>query len=53
VSDQEQARRVLGFPDGYFCAYLIGLGYPADRRLRPLVRPDRRAFDEVVHWDRW
>jgi nitroreductase len=53
VSDQEQARRVLGFPDGYFCAYLIGLGYPADRRLRPLVRPDRRPFDEVVHWDRW
>jgi nitroreductase len=53
VSDQEQARRVLGFPDGYFCVYLIGLGYPADRRLRPLVRPDRRALDEVVHWDRW
>ena len=53
VSDQEQARRVLAFPDGYFCAYLIGLGYPADRQLRPLVRPDRRPFDEVVHWDRW
>jgi nitroreductase len=53
VSDQEQARRVLGFPDGYFCAYLIGLGYPADHRLRPLGRPDRRPFDEVVHWDRW
>jgi nitroreductase len=52
VSDQEQARRVLGFPDGYFCAYLIGLGYPTDR-LRPLVRPDRRPFDEVVHWGRW
>ncbi len=53
VSDQEQARRVLEFPDGYFCAYLIGLGYPADRHLRPLVRPDRRPLDEVVHWDRW
>jgi nitroreductase len=53
VSDQEQAQRVLGFPDGYFCAYLIGLGYPADRRLRPLVRPNRRPLDEVVHWDRW
>jgi len=53
VSDQEQARRVLGFPDGYFCAYLIGLGYPADHRLRPLVRPNRRNLDEVVHWDRW
>jgi nitroreductase len=53
ASDQEQARRVLGFPNGYFCAYLIGLGYPADRWLRPLVRPDRRPFDEVVYWDRW
>jgi nitroreductase len=47
VADQEQARRVLGFPDGYLCVYLIGLGYPADRPLRPLVRPDRRPFQEV------
>jgi nitroreductase len=53
VSDQAQAQRVLGFPAGYFAAYLIGLGYPADRPLRPIVRPDRRPFDEVVHWDRW
>jgi nitroreductase len=53
VVDQEQAQRVLAFPDGYFAAYLIGLGYPADRPLRPLVRPNRRSFDEVVHWDRW
>ena len=53
VSDQQQARRVLGFPDGYFTVYLIGLGYPADRALRPLTRPDRRPFDEVVHWNRW
>jgi nitroreductase len=53
VADQEQAQRVLGFPGGYFCTYLIGLGYPGDRPLRPLVRPDRRAFDEVVHWNRW
>jgi hypothetical protein len=29
------------------------LAYPADRPLGPLVRPDRRLFDEVVHWDRW
>src|SRR4051794_18578961 len=53
VRDQEQARRVLGFPDGYVCVYMIGLGYPADRPLRPLLHPDRRPFDEVVHWDRW
>ena len=53
VADQEQARRVLGFPDGSLCVSLIGLGYPADRPLRPLLRPARRPFDEVVHWDRW
>ena len=53
VMDQEQAQRVLGFPDGYLAVYLIGLGYPADRPLRPLTRPDRRPFDEVVHWNRW
>ena len=53
VIDQEQAQQVLGFPDGYLAVYLIGLGYPADRPLRPLARPDRRPFDEVVHWDHW
>jgi nitroreductase len=53
VADQEQARRVLGFPDGQLCVYMIGLGYPADRPLRPLLRPARRPFDQVVHWDRW
>jgi nitroreductase len=53
VADQEQAQTVLGFPAGYFCNYLVGLGYPADRPLRPLVKPNRRPFDEVVHWKRW
>src|SRR5258707_8451132 len=53
VMDQEQAQRVLGFPYGYLSVYLIGLGYTADRPLRPLTRPSRRPFDEVVHWDRW
>ena len=53
VIDQEQAQRVLGFPNGYRAVFLIGLGYPADRALRPLGHPDRRPFDEVVHWDRW
>ncbi len=53
VMDQEQAQRVLGFPDGYLAVYLIGLGYPADRPLRPIARPNRRPFDEVVRWGRW
>ena len=53
VADQQKAQQVLGFPDGYFCVYLVALGYPADRPVRPLTRPDRRSFDEVVHWERW
>src|SRR5919202_508047 len=41
VMDQDQARRVLGFPNGYVAAYPVGLVYPADRPLRPLARPNR------------
>ena len=53
VAGQRQAQQVLGFPDGDLACYLIGLGYPADRPLHPLARPNRRSFDEVVHWNRW
>jgi nitroreductase len=53
VGDQDMARSLLGFPDDKFCAYLISLGYPADRPLTPIKRPDRRPFDEVVHRDHW
>jgi hypothetical protein len=34
-------------------AYLLDLGYPADRPLKPIKRPDRRPFDEVVHKAHW
>jgi nitroreductase len=53
VADQALARRVLGFPDGYRCEYLIGLGYPADHPLPPLTTLNRRTLDDVVHWDQW
>jgi nitroreductase len=53
VTDQDRARALLGFPDDRFCAYLIPLGYPADRPLTPIARPNRRLFDEVVHRGRW
>lgn len=53
VEDQDLARRILGFPDDRFCALLLPLGYPADRSLRPIHRPNRRPFDEVVHQERW
>ena len=53
VSDQDRARAVLGLPEDRVCHYLISLGYPADRPLRPIERPRRRPFDEVVHRGRW
>ena len=53
VTDQDLARSLLGFPGDRFCAYLISLGYPADRPLTLIRHPDRRPFDEVVHRDRW
>ena len=53
VQDQELARKILGFPEGHFLAYLVSLGYPADGPLRPLERLNRRAFDDVVHRGRW
>ncbi len=53
VRDQARAQRVLRFPDGYSLVYVIAFGYPADRPLTPIRNPDRRAFDDVVHWGRW
>lgn len=53
VHDQDVARSVLGFPDGYFCAWLIGMGYPADRPLQPIAEPARRPFEELVHRGAW
>lgn len=53
VADQDEARRVLGLPERHRCLYLMALGYPADRPLQPLRHPDRRAFDDVVHWGHW
>jgi nitroreductase len=53
VADQDQARRVLRLPEDRYLAYLMDLGYPADRQLRPIRTPNRRPFDEVVHRARW
>ena len=53
VQDQELARRLLGFPEDRFCAWLISLGTPADRPLRPVARPARRPFEDVVHRGHW
>ena len=37
VGDQDQARAILGVPAEYDVAFLLGVGYPADRPLRPIA----------------
>jgi nitroreductase len=53
VGDQPLARRILGLPEDREVAILVALGYPAGRPLKPIRRPKRRAFDDVVHRERW
>ena len=53
VGDQEAARKILGVPDDHDVAYLIGVGYPADRPLKPIVKPNRLPFEEVVRHGHW
>jgi nitroreductase len=53
VGEQDRAREILGVPPTHLVAYLLGVGYPADRELRPIATPDRRPYDEVVHRGRW
>ena len=53
VADQVLAREVLGHTENMFCAWLLALGYPADRPLAPIQAPNRRDFEQVVHWNSW
>ncbi|MDH4116145.1 MAG: nitroreductase family protein [Acidimicrobiia bacterium] len=53
VADQALARDILGLPGDRRCAWLISLGYPAGRPLRPITRPDRRPFEDVVRRERF
>ncbi len=53
VGDQVACRQILGVPEDHECAYMIALGYPADRPLRPIEKLDRRPFDDVVHRGTW
>ena len=53
IGDQEACRRVLGVPSDHICAYMLAFGYPADRPLKPIAKPNRRPFEEVVHRGRW
>ena len=53
VDDQQKARAILGVPEDHIVSYLLGIGYPADRPLSPIRKPDRRPFSEVVRRGHW
>jgi nitroreductase len=53
AEDQDQAKAVLGFPDGRFLAWMLSVGYPADKPLKVIQRLNRRPFEDVVHRGTW
>ena len=55
VYEHDLAQRLLGYPDGFHCEFLLSFGYPADPTdlTRPLKAGGRRPLDDLVHWERW
>jgi nitroreductase len=53
IGSQEHAGEILGSPEDRECVMILSLGYPPERPLAPVDRPNRRSFDDVVHRDRW
>jgi nitroreductase len=53
VGDQDLARRILDLPGDRECPVLVALGYPDDRPITPISRPNRRPIDDVVHKETW
>ena len=55
VYEHDLAQRLLGYPDGQHCEFLLSFGYPADPAdlKRPLKAGGRRPLDDLVHQERW
>jgi nitroreductase len=53
IGEKDRAREILGFPDDKYAAYFIAMGYPSDRPLKPIMKPNRRPVGEVVHYNHW
>ena len=50
VYDEPLARRLLGYPEGFRCDYVLSFGYPERTPSQP---GDRKPLDELVHRERW
>ena len=55
VYEHELAKRLLGYPEGQHCEYLLSFGYPADAAIlsAPNKAGGRRALQEILHEERW
>jgi nitroreductase len=55
VYDHGLVQRLLGYPDGQHCEFLLSFGYPADPAdlERPLRPGGRRPLEDLVHRERW
>ncbi len=52
IGEQDLARKLLGLPEGKIARYIIDFGYPTGT-LKPIRKPNRRPFEEVVHRGTW
>ncbi len=53
VEDWQLGAQILGLPDEWRLSWMMGLGYPADRDVKPVHSLNRKPFNEVVHHERW
>jgi nitroreductase len=55
IYEPEKARQLLGFPADLHLRIALSFGYPADDATLTAVpvKGGRRAFEEIVHWEKW
>jgi nitroreductase len=55
IYEFEKAREILGFPPEWHLRLALSFGYPLDEAAlgTPPRNGGRRAFEELVHWDKW
>ena len=50
LSHAEEARALLGIPDGIMQVALVPVAYTLGTDFKPAKR---RPLDEILHWDEW
>jgi nitroreductase len=55
VYDQPLARRLLGYPDDYWCEFLLSFGYPLKPEALTWAKRagGRKPLEAIVHYERW